>query len=74
MKTKPKPTPTLTLGERIRELRMQRNMTLDALARLCDVNMMTVWRWEMRGQEPRLSVLPKLAAAFKVSVQEITNP
>src|SRR5680860_539057 len=61
----------LTLGRRIRELRAERRMTLDALAAAIDRAPSQVSMIENGKREPRLSMLRTIAAALGTTVDDL---
>jgi predicted transcriptional regulator/transcriptional regulator with XRE-family HTH domain len=61
----------LTLGRRIRELRTNRRMTLDALATAIDRAPSQVSMMENGKREPRLSMLRTIALALGTTVEEL---
>ncbi|TFD13359.1 XRE family transcriptional regulator [Cryobacterium sp. TMT1-2-2] len=61
----------LTLGRRIRELRTNRRMTLDALAAAIDRAPSQVSMMENGKREPRLSMLRAIALALGTTVEEL---
>ncbi len=63
-----------TLADRIRSLRDQRGLTLDALARASGVSKGTVVTLEQGKANPSIGVLCKLAAALNHSVADLIAP
>lgn len=60
----------MRIGERVRGLRAQRELTQAGLAHLVGVSKETIHRIE-RGQSPRLETLYGLARAFDLPVAEL---
>lgn len=56
----------LTLGERIRELREAKHLTLDELARLSGIDKSQLSRYEAGSADPTFGRLKRLAAALEV--------
>ena len=56
-----------TIGERIRELRTEKQVTQERLADFLGVTPQAVSRWEREGVCPNLELLPKLAKFVGVS-------
>ena len=56
-----------TIGERIRDLRAEKQVTQERLANFLGVTPQAVSRWEREGVCPNLESLPKLAKFFCVS-------
>lgn len=61
----------LSIGEKIALLRRERNATQTELAEYLFVTPQTVSRWEVGGGAPEITLLPKIAAFFGVSVDEL---
>lgn len=61
----------MNIGEKIKELRMQKRMTQEALAaRLC-VSAQAISKWERGTSNPDLYLIPRIAEAFLVSADEL---
>ena len=54
-------------AERIKELRLEKNLSRNALANLLQVNPRTISYWELGQRECNLEQLYNLALIFKVS-------
>lgn len=54
------------IGERIRQLRKERSMTLVDLGDLCDMEKQAVQRIEKGGTNPTIKTLVKIAEALNV--------
>ena len=54
-------------GERIKELRTEKDLTQEDLAKKLFVHRTTVKDWEVRGKEPNYVTLIKLAKFFNVT-------
>ena len=61
----------MNLGNKIRELRRQRNLTQEQLAASLNISAQAVSKWEMGGSYPDMTMIPTLAALFKVSLDEL---
>jgi len=59
----------LSVGERLRELRLSANMTLQQQGKLFDVSVNSVYRWEHNLNIPRLWVLKEIADYYKVPLE-----
>ena len=57
----------LLFGERLRELRLEKNLTQKQLGDIFNVNRVTIVDWEIRGKQPSYEILCKLAKFFEVS-------
>jgi transcriptional regulator with XRE-family HTH domain len=60
-----------TLGERIGALRREQSMTQEALATELGITPQAVSKWENGQGFPDVSLLPKLAAIFSISLDEL---
>jgi transcriptional regulator with XRE-family HTH domain len=64
-----------TLGERLRKLRIQRNLSLDELAAQASVSKAYLWRLETNPDaNPSVDVAQKLAEALEVGVGTLIAP
>ncbi|MBI3928941.1 MAG: helix-turn-helix transcriptional regulator [Armatimonadetes bacterium] len=61
----------MTLGQRIRQLRVERGWTQAELGQLAGMDGRNVTRYETDKVRPRKSMLKRLADAFDVSVDEL---
>lgn len=61
----------LTIGEKIALLRKEKNITQTELAEYLFLTPQTVSRWEVGSGAPEISLLPKIAAFFGVSIDEL---
>ena len=61
----------LTIGEKIALLRKGRNITQTELAEYLSLAPQTVSRWEVGNGAPEISLLPKIAAFFGVSIDDL---
>ena len=61
----------MNLGNKIRELRRQRNLTQEQLAASLNISAQAVSKWEMGASYPDVAMLPTLATFFKVSLDEL---
>ncbi len=64
-------TNTMNLGNRIRELRKKNNVTQEQLAGALNLSPQAVSKWEMNVGYPDISLLPAIAAYFRVSMDEL---
>lgn len=63
----------MTLGERIRILRMQRNLSQEDLAAALEVSRQSVSKWENNAATPDLEKLCRLCNLFGVSLDELVR-
>ena len=61
----------LSIGEKIALLRKERNVTQTELAEYLFLAPQTVSRWEVGSGTPEISLLPRIAAFFGVSIDEL---
>lgn len=57
------------VGDRIRQLRLERGLTQRQLAQALGVTEATVVRWETGARQPRVGIIKRLAQFFQVSPQ-----
>lgn len=61
----------MTIGEKIAFLRKEKNITQTELAEYLFLAPQTVSRWEVGSGAPEITLLPKIAAFFSVSIDEL---
>ena len=61
------------IGKNLQKLRKQNELTQEALAELVGVARQTIAKWETGESVPDLEMAGKLAAALKVSLDDLTN-
>jgi len=61
----------MNLGNKIRTLRKERNLTQEQLASSLNITAQAVSKWEMGVSYPDIEMLPVLANLFKVSMDEL---
>ena len=61
----------MTIGERIKMLRKQNNMTQERLAEHLCVSYQAVSKWECGLSSPDLSLIPPLTKLFNISADEL---
>lgn len=61
----------MNLGNKIRELRRASNLTQEQLAAALNISAQAVSKWEMGASYPDMSMIPTLAAFFRVSLDEL---
>ena len=62
---------TIYLGENIKRLRKERELTQEALANFLGVSYQSISKWERDESFPDITMLPEIAGFFKVSVDEL---
>lgn len=65
---KAKPIPEYNLGERLRYLREQRNLTQKQLAEISDVSQATIAHIEKKTKDPSVETLNKISAALDIHI------
>lgn len=60
----------MTLGEKIRELRLEKGLTQMQLSKLIDVSQKAIDYWERSVNEPKASYIVALAKVFDISFDE----
>lgn len=61
----------LPVAEKIRTKRRERNITQDELAQALGVTFQSVSRWENEAAYPDIELLPKIAAYFEITTDEL---
>ena len=59
----------MNIGEQIKRVREQKNMSQPKLAVLADMNPVTLWRYETGKQSPRVEALERLAKVLEIDVR-----
>ena len=62
---------TIYLGENIKRLRKEKGLTQETLAEFLGVSFQSISKWERNESYPDITILPKIAGFFKVSVDEL---
>ena len=62
---------TIYLGENIKRMRKERELTQEELAGFLGVSYQSVSKWERSESFPDIMILPEIAGFFKVSVDEL---
>ena len=61
----------MTIGERIRTLRLENHMTQERLARQLKISPQTVSKWEKDITAPDILLLGEIADCFRVTTDEL---
>ena len=61
----------ITIGEKIKELRLQKNCTQEKLAAVLGITGQAVSRWENGTSYPDLEMIPVLANFFRISIDQL---
>ena len=62
---------TIYLGENVKRLRREKDLTQENLAQFLGVTFQTVSKWERGESYPDITMLPEIAVFFNVSVDEL---
>ncbi len=62
---------TIYLGENIKRLRREKEITQETLADFLGVTFQSVSNWERGESYPDITMLPEIAGFFKVSIEEL---
>ena len=54
-------------GKRVKELRIEKNLSQSALAKALNIDRTTVMKWETEGRETSFEMLVKVADYFEVT-------
>lgn len=60
-------------GDRLKELRKERNLTQEDIGNLCDVAKNTVSNWENNANQPSFEIVKRLAQYFGVTIDYLLN-
>ena len=61
----------MTIGEKINELRKEKNMTLSELAQKSGVSAATLTNWKLGKTKPQLVALSKVATALECDLSSL---
>ena len=61
----------MNLSNKIRELRRANNLTQEQMATALNISAQAISKWEMGASYPDMTMIPTLAAFFKVSLDEL---
>lgn len=65
---------TIAIGDNVRRLRAERNITQQQLADAVGVSFQAVSKWENGGSLPDVVMLPQIADFFEVSIDDLYRP
>jgi len=57
----------MEIGEKIKELRQEKNLTQEKLAELLEIDKSTIAKYETNAREPKVYILCKIADFFAVT-------
>lgn len=63
----------LALGNRIRELRIEKGVSVAEIAFKAGIDSQNLRKYELGKQEMKISMLVRIAEAFEVSVNDVFN-
>ena len=61
----------MTIGEKIKTLRKDKNLSQEALSRILGVTFQAVSKWETNTTAPDVNLIPSIASFFGVSIDEL---
>ena len=61
----------LSIGENIKRLRRERDITQEQLAEIFNVSCQTISRWETDSSYPDIEMLPVIANFFNITVDKL---
>ena len=61
----------MNIGNNIKQLRQQKNLTQDQVAEILAVSYQAVSKWENNANTPDIALLPKIAELFGVSIDAL---
>lgn len=63
----------MNFGEKLKQLRKEKNISQEQLAQILDVSRQTISRWESSLTSPDLIMLEKICSYFNISYDELLN-
>ena len=63
----------MKLRDRLRELRLEKEMTQKNVAQILNVSKMAISHWELGNSEPSIEQLKQLASLFDVSIDYLVG-
>ena len=61
------------LGERIRNLRKENNITIEEIAFKAEIDAQNLRKYELGKQEMKVGMLKRIATAFSITTSELLN-
>lgn len=61
----------MNIGDNIKQLRQQKKMTQDQLAKKLGVSYQAISKWENNKNAPDVALIPKIAELFGVSIDAL---
>lgn len=61
----------MKIGEKIKALRKEKNISQESLAKVLGVTFQAVSKWETNTTAPDVSLIPPIASFFGVSIDEL---
>lgn len=62
---------SINLGEKLKSLRKEKNISQEKLAQYLNVSFQAVSKWENSNTYPDISLLPEIARFFGITVDEL---
>jgi len=63
----------MDIGVKIKELREEKNLTQEELAKLLDIDKSTIAKYETNDREPKVYILCKIADYFSVTLDYLAG-
>ena len=63
----------MTIGERIKRIRLENGMTQKELGNKCGIADSAIRRYELGGANPKMETLKKIAVALNVSFEDLVD-
>ncbi|MDF2542458.1 MAG: hypothetical protein K0S47_2176 [Herbinix sp.] len=61
----------MTIGDKIRKLRVERHITQEILAKYLNISYQAISKWEQNITSPDLSIIPDIAEYFEITTDEL---
>ena len=61
----------MELGERLKELRLQRGFTQEQAGQILGVSVQVVSKWERGLTQPDVQMMPRIAVLYRISLDEL---
>lgn len=61
----------MTIGEKIKQLRVEKHITQETLAKYLNISYQAISKWEQNVTSPDLSVIPDIAEYFEITTDEL---
>ncbi len=61
----------MTIGDKIKQLRVERHITQETLAKYLNISYQAISKWEQNVTSPDLSIIPGIAKYFEITTDEL---